>query len=134
MRAFLKFNRGVLKMPLPWRLWLMLLVATNLVVPLFFLGRLEAKVVLGAMVGSMLLMTVLTAASGFSRLLGLGHIWWIPLLLFLWTRLDQIPVNDFFGVWIRVLMALNALSLVVDAMDVYRYIAGDRRETVAGLC
>ncbi|MCH7753918.1 hypothetical protein IH970_02170 [candidate division KSB1 bacterium] len=133
MHAFLKFNRGVLKMPLPWRLWLMLLVTANLVVPLFFLGHLEAKVVLGAMVGSMMLMTVLTAVSGFTRLLGLGHILWVPLLLFLWTRLDQIPANDFFGVWIRILMALNAMSLIIDAVDVIRYIAGHRRETVPGL-
>ncbi len=133
MRAFLKFNRGVLKMPLPWRLWLMLLVTANLVVPLFFLGHLEAEVVLGAMVGSMILMTVLTAVSGFTRLLGLGHILWIPLLLFLWTRLDQIPADDFFGVWVRVLMALNAMSLALDAADVFRYISGDRQETVPGL-
>ena len=41
MRAFLKFNRGVLKMPLPWRLWLMLLVTANLVVPLLFIRQLE---------------------------------------------------------------------------------------------
>ena len=131
MSAFLKFNRGVLKMPLPWRLWLMLLVTANLVVPLFFLGHLEAQVVLGVFMGSAILMTVLTRLSGFSRLLGLGHILWVPLLLFLWTRLDQMPADDFFGVWVRVLMVLNALSLVVDAADVVRYIAGDRQDTVA---
>ena len=131
MHAFLKFNRGMMKMPLPWRLWLMLLVTANLVVPLFFLGHLEAQVVLGVFMGSAILMTVLTRLSGFSRLLGLGHILWVPLLLFLWTRLDQMPADDFFGVWVRVLMVLNALSLVVDAADVVRYIAGDRQDTVA---
>ena len=26
MKAFIKFNRGMLKMPLPWQLWLMSLV------------------------------------------------------------------------------------------------------------
>ena len=78
-------------------------------------------------------MTVLTALSGFSRLLGLGHIFWIPLLYFLWTRLDQIPADEFFGIWIRVLMTLNAVSLIIDAVDVGRYIAGERAETVKGL-
>ncbi len=34
MRAFIKFNRGVMKMPMLVRLWLMLLVALNLVVPM----------------------------------------------------------------------------------------------------
>ena len=131
MRAFIKFNKGMLKMPLPVRLWLMLLVAANMVVPLFFISHLEAQVVLGVFMGSAILMTVLTGLSGFSRLLGFGHILWVPLLYFLWTRLDQMPADDFFGVWVRVLMVLNALSLVVDAADVIRYIAGDRQEMVA---
>ena len=133
MRAFIKFNKGVMKMPLPWRLWLMLLVTANMVVPLFFIGRLEVQVVLGTFMASTILMTVLTGFSGFSRLLGLGHILWVPLIIFLWTRLDQISADDVFGVWIRILMALNALSLVIDAVDVVRYIAGDREETVPGL-
>ncbi|MFQ6022786.1 MAG: hypothetical protein ACE5NW_08700 [Acidiferrobacterales bacterium] len=130
MDAFIKFNKGLMKMPWPWQLWLMLLVAANLVIPLFFLNRLEAQVVVVALVVSMILMTVLTAVSGFSRLLGLGHIIWIPLLYFLWMRLDQVPTDDFFGMWIRVLMTVNAVSLVIDAVDVGRYLAGDRAETV----
>ncbi len=133
MRAFIKFNKGVMKMPVPWQLWLLLLVAVNLVVPIFVINRLDAQVVLVAFVASVILMTVLTALSGFSRLLGLGHIFWIPLLYFLWTRLDQIPADEFFGIWIRVLMTLNAVSLIIDAVDVGRYIAGERAETVKGL-
>ncbi len=78
MHAFLKFNKGIMRLPLPWRLWMVLLVALNLVVPLFFFDRLEAQVVLVTMAVSMFLMTGLTAVSGFSRLLGLGHIAWIP--------------------------------------------------------
>ena len=58
MRSFLKFNRGVLRLPLQWRLWMMLLVAANMVVPLFFLGHLEAQAVLVAL----LLSLVLTSA------------------------------------------------------------------------
>ncbi len=130
MRAFIKFNKGLVGMPLPWRLWLMLLVVVNLIVPLFFLDRLEAQVVVAAFLASMILMTVITAASGFTRLLGLGHIPWIPLLYFLWARIDQIPADDFFGLWIRGLMMLNAVSLFIDIVDVGRYIAGERTETV----
>ncbi len=133
MDAFIKFNRGIMLMPPHWRLWLALLITANLIVPLFFIGRLEAQVVIGALLGSMVLMTILTGLTGFTRLLGLGHVFWIPLLYFLWTRLDQIPADSAFGVWIRVLMTLNAMSLVIDAVDVAGYIAGDREETVAGL-
>ncbi|MEE9597695.1 MAG: hypothetical protein V3V96_13045, partial [Acidiferrobacterales bacterium] len=123
----------IMSMPIYWQLWLMLLVTFNLIIPLFFLNRLEAQVVVGALVASMILMTVLTAISGFTRLLGLGHVFWIPLLYFLWIRLEQNPADDFFGLWLRVLMIINAASLIIDVVDVGRYIAGDRSETVEAL-
>ena len=130
MRACITFTRGMMHMPVPWQLWLLLLVTVNLILPLVYLDRLEAQVVVGTMVASMLLMTGLTARTGFTRLLGLGHMAWVPLLVFLWTRLDGVPADDGFGIWMRLLMALNALSLVIDTVDVIRYIAGDRAETV----
>ena len=133
MHAFIKFNRGLMKMPLHWQLWLAILVTSNGVVPLFFLNHLEAQVVVLTLVASMILMTVLTALSGFTRLLGLGHVFWIPLLYFLWLHLEQNSADDFFGIWIRVLMIVNATSLVIDSVDVGRYIAGDRSETGQGL-
>ncbi len=133
IRSFIKFNKGLMKMPIPVQLWLMLLVTANLVVPLFFLHRLEAQVAIGALFAGMMLMTALTALAGFTRLLGLGHIFWIPMLFWLGTRLDQIPADDAFGIWIRVLIALNAISLVVDAVDVARYVKGNRDEVVKGL-
>ncbi len=76
MSAFIKFNKGVMKMPVQWQLWLLLLVCVNLIIPLFFIVRLEARLVAGAFLGSVLLMTILTAVSGITRLLGLGHILW----------------------------------------------------------
>ena len=133
MGAFIKFNKSMMKMPIHWRLWLALLVIVNFVIPLFFLNRLEAQVVAGTLIASVILMTGLTALSGFTRLLGLGHILWIPLLYFLWMRLEQNPVDDLFGLWLRALMILNAASLIIDVIDVGRYIAGDRSETVEAL-
>ncbi len=133
MKAFIKFNKGVLKMPVLWQIWLAVLVATNLVVPMFFLQRLEAQVVLGTFLASFALMTFLTGRYGFTRILGLGHILWVPMLAFLVARLGDIPDNDAFGIWIRAVIVLNSLSLVIDAIDVIRYIAGDREETVPGL-
>ena len=132
MRGFIRFNQGVMKMPLPWRLWLLLLVSLNAVVPFFFLGRIEAQLVLGAFLISIVLFGVLTARFGFTKIIGLGHAAWIPLLVFLFTRLDTMPGDDFFGIWMRTLLVLNGISLVIDTVDVVRYIAGDRAEP-AGL-
>jgi len=49
MRAFIKLNKGMMKMPIHWQLWLALLVIVNFVIPLFFLNRLEAQVVAGTL-------------------------------------------------------------------------------------
>ncbi len=130
MNAFLRFNQGMLSMPTPWRLWLLVLVSFNALAPMLFLPRVEALATLGALVVSMSLMTLLTHWTGFSRLLGLGHVVWVPLLLFLWTRLGSAPADEPFGLWIRGVIALNAISLVIDASDVIRWLAGERGETV----
>ena len=71
MNAFLTFNRGLLKMPPAVQAWLVLLLSVNLLAPLFLLETLEARVVLATMLASVLLMTWITAATGFSRLVGL---------------------------------------------------------------
>ncbi len=121
-----------MKFPMRWKLWLMLLVVVNMVIPFFYLSHLEARIALATIMVSMMLMTMITRFSGFTRLLGLGHVFWFPMLYFFWTRLSQIPASNFFGTWIRALMILNAVSLIIDVADVTRYLAGNREETVQG--
>ncbi len=79
INAFLHFMRSLLKMPRYAQLWLVLLVIVNGIVPLFFLGRMEAQATLGIFLAGALLMIALTALSGFSRLLGAGHFLWFVL-------------------------------------------------------
>ena len=131
--AFMKFNRGMLKFPIHWQLFLVPMVAVNAVAPLFFLQHVEAKVVFGAFLVSFALMVYLTGQFGFTRILGLGHILWIPMLIFLFPALGNVPSNDAFGIWIRALFVINAISLAIDAVDVTRFIAGERAETIQGL-
>ncbi|MCH8841131.1 MAG: hypothetical protein IH831_10780 [Planctomycetes bacterium] len=133
MQGFIRFNKGVLRMSWPVKIWLLLLVAANAVAPLFFLQRVEAQAVLAAMMIGATLMSLLTARFGFTRILGLGHIFWIPLVGWLAFRLGQIPADDAFGIWIRGVLLLNAVSLVIDIADVIRYATGDRKELVTGL-
>ncbi len=130
MNAIIRFYQGVLGMPWPWKIWLVLLGVANLIVPLFHLEHSEAQIVLAVMVFNFALMIALTAVSGFTRLLGLGHFSWFPLLYYLWTRLDGFPADDPYGLWLRALMAVNAVSLAIDVVDVARYAAGERAETV----
>ncbi len=120
-------------MPPHWQLWLGMLVGANLVAPLFFLGHLEAQVTIAALLISMTLMNALTARFGFSRILGLGHVAWLPLLAFLMVRVTEVPATTGFGVWLRTVIVLDAISLVLDTVDVVRFLRGDRAETVPGL-
>ena len=130
IRGLVRFHRGIFKMPVMWQLWLMLLSGSNLIVPLFFVGRFEARLVLGVMLLNAFLMVLLTGFVGFVRLLGLAHFPWLVLLAVLWARLDAVPADDTFGVWIRFTMAINAISLALDVADVIRYLRGERAETV----
>ncbi len=133
MKGFIRFNRGLLGMPPLWKGWLLLLVGANLVAPLFFLGHVEAQVTIAALLISMMLMTALTAQFGFSRILGLGHVAWLPLLAFLVGRATEVPPTTAFGLWLCTVIVLDAISLVLDAADVVRFLRGDRAETVPGL-
>ena len=130
MNAFVKFNRGILRLPIPVRLWLLLLMAVNFVVPVIYLQRIEARIVLLTFLASFLVMILITGASGFTRLLGLGHVLWVPLLFFLFSRLDSIPVGGSYSAWIRSVIALNSISLVLDLVDVVRFARGERSEIV----
>ena len=122
--------RGLLKLPLPIQLWLVVLMLFNMVLPLAFWAQAEARIIFGTVVVAALLMVLITWWVGFTRLLGLGHFVWYPLLYYLWTRLPTHPADQPFGLYLRILMILNAISLVLDVADVLRYMYGGRAELV----
>jgi hypothetical protein len=112
----------------PWWLiaWLCWLGAVNLA-SLFFLRESEARWVLAAFLSSFVLMNVLYYNNGYNRFLGFAHIvFWTPLLLFLYSRLSRILGPRLYENWIRILLATNGVSLVIDYVDVLRYLLGDR--------
>ncbi len=127
MRAFM---RGVVGLPRRVQLWLVILSGLNMVGPLPFIGHPEARVVLGTFLLAFALMSVLTRAFGFTRVLGLGHIVWLALVPYLWMRLDHIPAGDIFGLWVRAVVLANTVSLAFDIVDVARYVRGEREAVV----
>jgi hypothetical protein len=127
MSTMIEFMKTMMSMPKAWLAWMGLLVVANILVPLYFIQTLEAKVVLAAVICSITIMTVVFGAKGFVRLLGIGHISWVPMIPWLFTRLDNTSFESFFGYWLVAVIVLNSLSLIVDALDVMRYIRGERR-------
>ena len=63
---------------------------------ILFLPRTEAWVVLGTGLLAATIMTVLHAKLNYVRLLGIGHFVWIPMLIWLGFRLENILEGTLF--------------------------------------
>ena len=116
--VFLRFRL----VPRIWNVWL---VGVNLMC-LYFIGHVEAQVVLGTTLLSVVGQAMIYDRIGFTRVLGIGHLLWIPMFAWLATRLDIIAAYPELQFWIAVLAVTNAVSFVIDATDVARFFKGER--------
>jgi hypothetical protein len=122
----LGFFQGIGTLPRPWWIWIGLLMTINMVVPWLFIGTLEAKVVLAAAILAAMLQMILFRFKGFVRLLGLGHIVWLPVVLWLAGRIGTVDIESALGMWILSVVVLDGISLIIDFIDVGRYFLGER--------
>jgi hypothetical protein len=127
MKFGIEFMRSVLSMKAPWPLWVGALMGLNMAGPLFFIHTLEAKAVLVATLAGAIFMIWLFSRYGFVRLLGLGHIFWVPLVIWLGSRIPEITLDTPFGVWLILVLGANTISLAMDILDVSLYLRGDRK-------
>ncbi len=100
LNTFIGFNKCLFRMPFPWSIWIVALMAVNMIGPLFFLDHLEGQVVLGVFVITAGLMMFLYASRGVTRILGAGHVLWLGLLPWLWSRHDLIQPDEWLSHWI----------------------------------
>lgn len=117
--TFLRFR------PVP-RVWCVWLVAVNLAC-VFFIQHAEAKVVLAVSLVAVLLQAAIHQRVGFVRLLGVAHVLWIPMLAWLGARFDALTDDPGLQAWIIALLMTNVISLIVDGIDVSRYLNGERQ-------
>lgn len=122
------FFRGLFRSKAPVTVWVLYLGLVNGVLPLFFLPRTEAMVILAVFLVGFCALVLLTSRFGFTRILGLGHALWIPLVGYLIFRLPHHPPTDVFGIWLRIVVVTDSVSLVFDITDVIRYVRGDRSD------
>lgn len=114
------------KFPVGWRLWFWLLSILNLVAPLFFLGHPEAWAILACYFIAAAVMIPLHRRRGWVRLLGIGHFQWLVLLPWLVHRYLQTAPTGAFQIWLLAVIAVDAVCLAIDIVDVFRYLAGER--------
>lgn len=126
MQAMMDLMKTMNLMAKPWRLWLGILITANMLMPILFIQTREAQVVLVSIMVAMIIMTVIFKAKGFVRLLGLGHLPWIPMIPWLWTRLGQTSIDGLFEYWLIAVITLNSVTVIIDMVDVVRYVKGER--------
>ncbi len=123
-----RFMSGVLKMPFVWQVWIFILVLVNGVGPLFFLSESVALVTLSAMIVGGITGEVLTRVQGFTKLLGLMHVSWVPMLVLqIWVLLIENPTG-MFAFWLFISALVTITSLIIDIIDVIKYLRGDRKD------
>ena len=116
--------RDLMRQPLWIPLWVAFLMLIN-IASVAFWGDPLAKVIFITFMVSAALMMGLYARIGFSKLLGLGHILWVPLLVYV---VFQIPRADAgFKTYLVALSVALAVSLAFDITDVWQYLSNRER-------
>lgn len=111
--------------PVP-RIWAILLICVN-ALSLLFLDTIYGQVALAAIVAAIIVMVVIHARLGFVRLLGIGHIFWIPMLIGFALHLPDATEQPALYYWVISLLVCDTISLVIDTIDVVRFFRGQRR-------
>lgn len=122
MRNPLGFFKELLDQPTWIPMWVFLLMTINLVSVAFWHEPL-ARSILGVFVISAMVMMGLYARFGFEKILGLGHVLWIPLLpvVVLGIPSAERGFQSFLVVW----AAATTVSLIFDVVDVWKYFSSE---------
>lgn len=99
-------------------IWVFYLMVIN-VVSVGFWGEPLAKLIFISFMISAMLMMGLYSKFGFEKILGLGHILWVPLLVYILTQISS--VEDGFKSYLVALSISIAISLAFDIFDVWNY-------------
>lgn len=119
------------RLPRHLQIWLAWLLLIDFVLLLPFLSQHEARVALYWQIGNVIFGGTLWSKLGLVRLLGLSHVlFWTPMTVYLFGQWQQVPLETAYGLWLRALVITNFISLVIDYIDVVRYLKGDRAPLV----
>jgi hypothetical protein len=133
LRGLIRYHRGLARLPLSWKPWLLVLLTLNMIVPWFYLTRTEAQVIFGTALLGGATFSLLTGLFGFTRIIWAAHVVWVPLIAWLCFRLTMVADDAGFAWWLRLVIIADLIALVFDGANVIRYLRGDRAEMVPGL-
>ena len=106
--------------------WVAALMIVNLVSAAFWHEPL-AKVILLVFMISAAAMMGIYYKFGFEKVLGLGHVLWLPLLFFAVAAMPG--AGSGFRLYLVVWSIFTVVSLVFDTVDVWKYFSGNHRSS-----
>ncbi len=123
MRNPFGFFGELTKQPVWIPIWVLILMMVN-IASVGFWDEPLAKVIFVTFILSAMLMMGLYSRFGFEKILGMGHILWLPLFVYV---LRRIPAeSDTFKGYLIIWSILTAISLVFDVIDVWKYFASQK--------
>ncbi len=128
MRNPLRFFIELMQQPVWVPVWVLFLMIVH-VASVAFWDEPLAKVIFVTFMLSSMLMMGLYSRFGFEKILGMGHILWIPLLVYV---LMEIPTaRNTFKIYLIILSISIVVSLVFDTVDAWEYFTS-RKSTSSG--
>jgi hypothetical protein len=127
-------NDAIATEPLWLQAWVMVLVAVNLAALLFVVGRRDGRwlvrpepiAIVVSFVAAGVFMGWLYQQVGYVRLLGLAHlVFWGPVWVWVLSRHRAIGTSTLFARYAHLYLVVAGTSLLLDAIDVIRYLLGD---------
>jgi len=118
MRNPFRFFVELVQQPVWIPIWVFYLMVINMV-SVGFWHEPSAKLIFITFMISAMLMMGLYSRFGFEKILGLGHIVWVPLLVHVLMQLSAVEAS--FKSYLVVLSVSIALSLAFDIADVWKY-------------
>ena len=124
MRNPFGFFIELIKQPVWIPIWVLILMIVN-IGSVGFWDEPLAKVIFVTFILSAMLMMGLYSRFGFEKILGMGHILWLPLFVYVLMRIPA--ESDTFNGYLIIWSILTAISLVFDVIDVWKYFASQKR-------
>lgn len=127
-------DEAILTEPLWLLAWVALLLIANMGAIPFAITkqggawqvRKECLAIVASFIVAAMIMNWMYAQFGYVRLLGLAHlIAWTPAYVYVMMRRAEIGTSSWFGKYIHFYLVIAGISLVIDAVDVVRYLVGD---------
>ncbi len=118
MRNPFRFFIELMQQPVWISIWVFYLMVINLVSLGFWHEPLSKLIFITFMISAVLMMG-LYSRFGFEKILGLGHILWVPLLVYILMQLPAVEAS--FKSYLFVLSISIAISWAFDITDAWKY-------------